>query len=67
MFRDKLKGRFPPRPIRTIKHLFSKLLEFFNADYSDRPRDRIPPVAIDSFSILKFFKWHRTSSFGEFP
>src|ERR1043166_4176070 len=62
MFREKLKERLPPRSIRIIKHFFAKFLEFFNADDSDRFRDRFPPLLVDSFSVLEFFKWHGTPS-----
>src|SRR5678816_3022881 len=64
MFRDKLKERLPLRSIRIVKHLFAKLLEFFNADDSDRFRDGFSPLAIDSFSVLKFFQWHKTPLCG---
>src|SRR4030095_16435568 len=67
MFRDKLKERLPPRSNGFIKHLFAKLLEFFNADDSDRFRDGFAPFVVDSFSVLKFFKWHTTPLFGGFP
>ena len=67
MFRDKLKERLPPGSIRLIKHLFAKLFEFFNADYSDRFGDGFPPLIIDRFGVLKFFKWHRTPLLGGFP
>src|SRR5262249_44731592 len=60
MFRDKLKERFPPRSIRIIKHLFAKLLQFFNADDSNGFRDRFAPFAVDGCSVLEFFKWHKT-------
>src|SRR4029450_13568892 len=66
MFRDKLKERLPPRSIRIIKHLFAKFLELFNTDDSDRFRDGFPPISVDSFSVLEFFKWHRTTLFGDF-
>jgi hypothetical protein len=66
MFRDKPNERLPPRPIGIIKHLFAKLLQFFNADESDRFRDGFPPLSIDSFSVLEFFEWHRTSFLGGF-
>src|SRR6185503_6256541 len=58
MFRDKLKERLPPRSIRIIKHLFSKLLQFVDADYSDRFIDGFSPLIVDSVSVLKFTEWH---------
>jgi hypothetical protein len=66
MFRDKLKERLPPGSIRLIKHLFAKLLKFFNADGSNRFRDGFPPLVIDSFNALEFFKWHGTPLFDGF-
>src|SRR6266446_6623035 len=66
MFRDKLKERLPPGSIRLIKHLFAKLLKFFNADGSNRFRDGFPPLVIDSFNDLEFFKWHGTPLFDGF-
>src|SRR6266404_9796000 len=66
MFRHKLKERLAPRSIRIIKHLFAKFLEFFNTDDSDRFRDGFPPLVIDRFGVLKFFKWHRTPLFAGF-
>jgi hypothetical protein len=67
MFRDKLKERLPPGSIRLIKHLFAKLPEFFNADDSDRFCDGFPPLVVDSFSVLEFFKWHTTPLFDSIP
>jgi hypothetical protein len=58
MFRNKVKKRLPPWPIRLIKHLLAKLSQFFNADDSDRFRDRLTALVIDSANILEFFKWH---------
>src|SRR5262249_40086457 len=58
MFRDKLKECFAPRPIGRIKHLFSKLLQFFDADDSDRFRDGIPPLFIHIANVLEFIEWH---------
>jgi hypothetical protein len=66
MFRDKLKERLPPRSIGRIEDFFAKFLEFFNADDSNRFRDGFPPLAIDSLSVLEFFKWHGTPLFGGF-
>src|SRR5262249_15501291 len=59
MFRYKLKELLPPRSIRTIKHLFSKLLQFFNADNSDRFRNGFPSIFVDGYSVLEFIEWHR--------
>jgi hypothetical protein len=64
MFRYKLKELLPPRSIRLIKHLFTKLLEFSNADNTDRFRDGLSPLIIDSSNVLEFFKWHRAPLFG---
>ena len=52
-------------PIGRIENLFAKFLEFFNADDSNRFRDGFPPLVIDRFSVLEFFKWHRTTLFGD--
>lgn len=59
MFRDKLKECLPPGSIGLIKHLFAKLLEFFDANDSNRFRDGFAPLVVDGLSILEFFKWHR--------
>ena len=50
----------PPWSIGRIENLFTKFLEFFNADDSNRFRDGFAPLVVDGFSVLKFFKWHRT-------
>jgi hypothetical protein len=57
IFCDELKERVPPRSIGRIEDLFPKLLEFFNANESNRFRDGFLPLFIDSFSVLEFFKW----------
>jgi hypothetical protein len=44
----------------------AKLSQFFNADDSDRFRDRLTALVIDSFSVLEFFKWHGTPFFDGF-
>src|SRR6266481_5319837 len=60
IFGDQRKERLPPRSIGFIKDFFAKFLEFFNADDSARFRDGFAPLVIDGFSVLEFFKWHRT-------
>ena len=60
IFLDQLKESLPPRPIRRIEDLFTKFLEFLNADYSDRFGDGFAPLVVDGFSVLEFFKWHNT-------
>jgi hypothetical protein len=67
IFLDQLKERLPPGSTGIIKDLFAKLLEFFNTDDSDRFCDGFPPLVVDSFSVLEFFKWHRTPLFAGFP
>ena len=65
MFRDKLKERLPPGPIRLIKHLFAKFSQFFNVDNANRFRDGLPSLVIDCVNVLEFFEWHRPL-IGEF-
>src|SRR5262245_1456177 len=64
MFRYKLKELLPPWSIRIIKHLFTKLLKLFNADDANRFGDGFPSLVVDSFSVLEFFKWHKTRFFS---
>src|SRR5437667_8646841 len=67
VFRDQSIEGFTPGPIRRIKDFFTKFPEFINADDSDRFGDGFAPLVIDGFSVLKFFKWHRTPLLGGFP
>ncbi len=66
IFLDQLKESLPPRSIGRIEDLFTKFLEFFNTDDSNRFRDGFPPLVINSFNVLKFFEWHRSRLFGGF-
>ena len=43
-----------------VEDFFTKCLEFFNADNSNRFSDGFAPLIVDSVNVLKFFKWHRT-------
>jgi hypothetical protein len=56
MFRDKLKESFPLGSIERIEDLFAKLLEFFNADDSDRFGNRFAPFLIDGFDVDEFIE-----------
>jgi hypothetical protein len=56
----------PPRSVGRVEDFFTKFLEFFNADGSNRFRDGFPPLVIDSFNALEFFKWHGTPSLDGF-
>src|SRR5436309_8788779 len=60
IFRNQLKERLSPRSVRLIKDLFAKLLEFFNANCSDRFGDGFAPLLVGSFNVEEFFEWHRT-------
>src|SRR6266496_121175 len=66
IFLDQLKESLPPRSIGRIEDLFTKFLEFFNTDDSNRFRDGFLPLVINSFNVLKFFEWHRSRLFGGF-
>jgi len=67
IFLDQLKERLPPGSTGVIKDFFAKLFEFFDANDSDRFGDGFAPLVINSFSVLEFFKWHRTPLFAGFP
>jgi hypothetical protein len=60
IFRDQSIERFAPGPTGVIKDLFTKLHEFFNADYSDRFSVRLASLLIDGLDVDEFFEWHRT-------
>ncbi len=64
MFRDKLKECLPPGSIRLIKHLFAKLLKFFDADDPDRFGDRFTPLLVDGFDVDEFIEWHTSRLSG---
>jgi hypothetical protein len=53
--------RLTPGIIRIAKDLVPKLLQFFNADGTDRLRKGFAPLFIKIFKV-KFFEWHRMFS-----
>lgn len=58
VFGDESEESFPPRIIGVREDLFADLLELFNADRSNRFRDRLAALFVKVLKV-KFFEWHK--------
>src|SRR6476619_3635934 len=64
IFRDELKQSLFPGIVGRMENLFGELLEFFNADCSNRLRDAFTAVVVDFVDVFEFIEWHRIYSVG---
>ncbi len=61
VFGDESDESVPPRVLGVREDLFADLLELFNADRSNRFRDRFAALFIKVLKV-KFFEWHKKSA-----
>ena len=47
-----------------MENLFGELLDFFNADYSNRLGNGLASFLVNAVDVVDFIEWHRIYSFG---